>query len=188
MTEPTHLIRRDLPLEPGRTLVFSFTVAFEVTIDENCLDYEQLVPGDPCEALAPTTLDELERFLGDTHRSSDSIWRALANNYDRTIVEHEVTLDDRYTGADEGDIRFEAPWEATERESNRETNWLSRVWLDEVPSAGALPLGPESNPPIPADEVRLLVDVHGNVMGRIDAENVTVVDHPTAAEVMEREG
>ncbi len=137
MTALTHLIRRDLPLEPGRKLSFVFTVAFEVTLDEDLL-----------EDGTPASLDDLEQWLGNGY--SDQIYRALANNHDRNVVEHEVTLDDRYRGADEGDVRFETGWEQREREQGQMQNWLTRVWLDEVPSAGALPLGPGSNPPVPA--------------------------------------
>ncbi len=154
MSETTHLIRRDLPLEQGRKLRFSFTVAFELTVDEN-------LTGDD----TPATLDDLEQWLGNGY--SDQLYRALAQHYDRNVVEHEVTLDDRYEGADDGQVRFEHTWEARDRENGRSVMWSSRVWLDEIPIAGALPYGPESNPPIPAP---------------IDGASLT------AEEVMAREG
>jgi hypothetical protein len=189
MPDPTHLIRRDLPLEPGRKLVFSFTVSYEVPLDENCLDYVPYDPNDgPSDALAPTSLDELEKFYGDTHRSSESIWSALAGNYDRTIVEHEVRLDDRYEGADVGEVRFESTWEAKEREQGTQSTWSSRVWLDEVPSAGALPLGPESNPPVGAvtwtwDGTQWR-DANGNPAPKVDLND----GFWTAEEVMSKDG
>ncbi len=145
--ETTHLIRRDLPLEPGRKLAFVFTVAFEVTLDEDLL-----------EDGTPATLDDLEQWLGNGY--TDHLYRALANNNDRNVVEHEVRLDDRYEGLDEGDLRFETTWEQREREQGQMQNWLTRVWLDEVPSAGALPLGPGSNPqvPVPMDGASLTAE------------------------------
>ncbi len=139
MSETTHLIRRDLPLKPGRRLAFVFTVAFEVTLDEDLLQDQDAA-----------SLDDVERWLGGEGRYSDVLYRALANNNDRNVIEHEVRLDDRYEGADEGDLRFETGWEQREREQGQMQNWLSRVWLEEVPSAGALPLGPGSNPAVPA--------------------------------------
>ncbi len=179
MSELTHLIRRDLPLEPGRKLRFSFTVAFEVTLDENNLDYAGDAPGGGVGPLSPSTLDELERFVGDTHRSSESIYRALANNYDRNVIEHEVRLDDRYEGADEGELRFEHTWEARDREAGRSGMWSSRVWLDEVPTASQPPYGPGSNPPVPAPSVGASADPGGSLAD---------VDFATAEEIMAREG
>ncbi len=171
MTALTHLIRRDLPLEPGRKLAFTFTVAFEVTLDEDLLQ-------DQDEA----SLDDVERWLGGEGRYSDVLYRALANNNDRNVIEHEVSLTDRYEGADDGEVRFETTWEQREREQGQMQNWLSRVWLDEVPSAGALPLGPGSNLPVPTTV--MIIDGIGGV--RYDAEDV--VKHPTAEEVMSRDG
>ncbi len=139
MSDLTHLIRRDLPLDQGRKLQFVFTVAFEVTVDEDLLQDQDAA-----------SLDDVERWLGGEGRYSDVLYRALANNNDRNVVEHKVTLDDRYVGLDEGELRFETTWEQRERERGQMQNWLSRVWLDEIPSAGALPLGPGSNLPVPA--------------------------------------
>lgn len=154
MSDLTHLIRRDLPLDQGRKLRFVFSVAFEVTVDED-------LTGDD----TPATLDDLEEWLGNNY--SDQLYRALANNNDRNVIEHKVTLDDRYEGLDEGEVRFETGWEQRERERGQMQNWLSRVWLEGIPTAGALPLGPGSNLPVPAP---------------VDGASLT------AEEVMNREG
>ncbi len=141
----TFLIPRDLPIDPGRKIVFSFTVAFDVTLDENVLDY-RTAEGDASD-LAPATLDEVEQWMGGVHRSSEQLFMHLAANSSRQVVDHDVRLDDRYEGADE---RFETTWEQRERLEGKTSSWASRVWIDEIPSAGALPLGPESNPPVPS--------------------------------------
>jgi molybdopterin converting factor small subunit len=121
-----------------------FTVAFKFEIDSDLTDNTDAI-----------TVDEIERWLGGRgdYIDEDILYRALANNNDRNVVEHEVRLDDRYEGNDDGPVRFETTWEQREREQGQMQNWLSRVWLDEVPGAGALPLGPGSNPPVPAPSV-----------------------------------
>ncbi len=184
----THLIRRDLPLEPGRKLSFVFTVAFEVTLDEDVLDYDGDGTREGERGLKAATLDEIEGWLGDPHRSPESIYRYLSANRDRNVIEHKVTLDDRYEGADEGELRFETGWEQREREQGQMQNWLSRVWLDEIPGAGALPLGPGSNPPVPAEDSLITAVREEFAKPLSDARTVVVAEHPSAAEVMERDG
>jgi hypothetical protein len=170
MSEPTRLIPRDLPIEQGRKLMFTFTVAFDLTVDED-------LTGDT----DPPTLDDIEYWLGGDYRSSEQIFKALAGHQEREIIEHEVSLDDRYEGADDGPVRFESTWEAKERERGRAGEWpMSRAWLDHVPSAGALPLGPESNPAILAPSAGALRRGNGDL--------VAEVAYPTAEDVMNRDG
>jgi hypothetical protein len=128
--QPQQLIRRDLPLQPGRRLRFTFTIAYEVPLDEDLLEGE-----------GSATLEQVEEWLG-RHGSEEEIWRAIHQNYDRDIIEHEVTLADvehsLSNSPDPGfpypEPRFETPWESRERENGLQHEWRSRVWLEEIPS------------------------------------------------------
>lgn len=122
MTET--LIRRDLPLEPGRKLRFTFTIAYEVPLDYDVLQ------GEP-----RATLDALEEALG---RDAEQIWRTLHENYDRDVIEHTAALadvDESYGSPLDGH-RFELGWERDQRvQGNAEAVWFrSRKWLDEIPA------------------------------------------------------
>jgi hypothetical protein len=118
------LIRRDLPLQPGRKLRFTFTIAYEVPLDEDLW------------ADCPVTLDELERYYGP---SAESIWRVMHENYDRDVIEHTAALadvDDSYDSPLRAH-RFELEWERDQRlQGNAEAVWFrTRRWLDEIPAA-----------------------------------------------------
>lgn len=129
------LIPRDAPLEPGRKLLFTFTVEAEVPLDEQVLDYE--IPEDYVgeAVLAPTTFHDVEQRLdAGKYFSSDQIWRAIRDGYDLRVIEHMVTLADVRDETGDTPARFEAPWEAEERRLGQQDNWRTRVWLDEVPA------------------------------------------------------
>lgn len=110
------LIRRDVPLEQGRRLLFTFTVSYPVTINED-LTADDAV-----------TYSDIEYWLGKT---DEQILKEVAENYDREMVELVVTLDDADSPA-----RFETSWE---RESRlRGEAWTSRQWVDVPPARPTL--------------------------------------------------
>ncbi len=148
--------------------------------------FAETVPYGGVEMTRGAMIADLQRvaasYTDDPDEQRAIIDRYLIGFQTGTVIEHKVTLDDRYEGNDEGELRFETTWEQREREKGQMQNWLSRVWLDGIPSAGALPLGPGSNLPVPTTV--MIIDGIGEV--RYDAEDV--VKNPTAADIMEREG
>lgn len=121
---PEQLLRRDLPLEPGRKIRIEFRVAYEITVDEDLLE------GEP-----NATVDQIEGWLdGGGYSTSDRIWMALAGHYDRDVIEHEISLADVYVeGGRENEPHFETRWQAKEREQGRTGMWSTMVWIDEIP-------------------------------------------------------
>ncbi len=132
-------------------------------------------------------MHQLEQWLGGDNIDEDVLYRSFLGGHERNVIEHTVALDDRYEGADDGDVRFETTWEHKERERGQQGTWASRVWIDGVPSAGALPLGPESNPPVlaPTEDAPEMCE-HGLYLWM--CKRCKDSDHPTAEEVMTRDG
>jgi hypothetical protein len=118
--EPKQLLRRDLPLEPGRMLRFTFTIAYEVPVDED------LVPD------GAASLSEIEETLGS---NDDAIWRTLHQNCDREVIEHVTTLADVHRP---GEMPFELEWEAEVRERGSSAGDAllrsSRRWFETIPA------------------------------------------------------
>lgn len=147
------LIPRDLPLESGRLLRFTFTVEASLRITENLIG--DFFEGDP------PSLDALEESFGAGDLRVDSE-RLLQNvrNYDDDwrVVEHTATLGDlggdfELVEAPDGigvvlsreNLRFETAWEADERRRGRQDQWSTRRWLDEVPAPSAEASAPTEN-------------------------------------------
>lgn len=112
------LIRRDLPIAPGRKLRYQFTIEVEIETGED---------GD-----GDITLEELEAALGGMYPNADTIWDALRRNYGLAVMDHAVYLID--VGGEDGEIRFERLWEKNGREGEHHEFWKrSKTWLDEIP-------------------------------------------------------
>lgn len=132
MTE-TILIPRDQPLEPRRTLRFTFTISYDVPVDDD------LLQGEPA-----ASLQEIEDSLSGVGDDTYGLWRSLHENYDRQVVDHEVDLADVNKSLEDAptpglpyEQRFESKWERDERiQGNAEAVWFrSRRWLDAIPAS-----------------------------------------------------
>jgi hypothetical protein len=111
------LMRRDVPLQPGRRLAIRLTTVYEIALDEDMLQDE------------PTaTVEQIEEWISGTKRggTSDLAAHLRREGYTFHDVEHTVHLDDVTSGQEEW--RFELPWEKDARE--RGETWHRRSYLD----------------------------------------------------------
>lgn len=131
------LLRRDVPLAAGRKLKFTFTVEYEVDLDENVLDY--VIPEDGVgEPTLEGTLDDVEQRLdAGKYGDAERLFKTIRENYPLGLVEHEVALADVYHEGPDAPARFETDWELASRERGDE--WTTKEWLDGIPppSSGA---------------------------------------------------
>jgi hypothetical protein len=116
------LMRRDVPLAPGRKLSFRVTTVYEVVLDDDML---QDADGET------VTVEQVEEWIADHKRPSTSDLAAkLRRDAERwEDVEHTVHLDD--VTVEQETWRFELPWEKESRE--RGETWYRRSYA-EIPA------------------------------------------------------